>query len=517
MSKILEMKDIYKVYPNGVVASRRVNFSLEEGEIHAICGENGAGKSTLMKMLFGMEQPSEGTILKDGEVVTFKTPMEAINAGIGMVHQHFMLVPSLSIAENIVLGMEPKSKLVFTDKKKMFEETEALAKRYNFKVNVREKIQDSSVGTRQKVEILKALHRGAKILILDEPTAVLTPQETEELFVQLKFLKENGHTIVFISHKLNEVKELCDRITVLRRGETTHVFDAKDATKEEISNMMVGKTLEWGLDKKDRELRGVNLKAKGLSKVNMLDQVVVNDVSFSMRKGEILGLVGIEGNGQSELVEMLTGLSSIDQGSVEINGQVINKKSVKEIRDAGLSHIPEDRMTVGIAKGSSIEDNLLSIYYDKKEFSKHGLLNFKKISKWSRDLIKNFQVLAKDEDTLIGSLSGGNIQKVVVAREFSNGSEIIIANQPTRGVDIGAAKFIHTELLKLRDNGAAVLLSSADLTEILDLCDSIIVMFEGSIVAYFDDISDLEESDLGLYMMGIEKQTEGEISRCVYE
>ena len=416
MDNLLEMKEIFKVYPNGVVANKLVNFDLKEGEIHALAGENGAGKSTLMKILFGLEKQTEGTITLKGEELNLQSPNDAINNGIGMVHQHFMLVPSLTIAENIVLGMEPK-KSGFIDKREAIRLTEKLAKKYNFDINPRQKVEDISVGTKQKVEILKALFRGAKLLILDEPTAVLTPQETKELFKELLLLKEQGHTIVFISHKLNEIKEICDRITIMRKGESVGVHNVQDISKEDISNLMVGTELKWDLEKTPSIPKQVLLKAEDVVKINENEKVVVNKASFSVRAGEILGIVGVEGNGQLELVEGISGYSKFDSGTVLLDNEEIIEMDISSIRKKGLSYIPSDRMTVGIAKDLSIRDNLISTYVGKDKFAKNKILNTKYIETWSNQMINEFNVVTDSIDTTIGSLSGGNIQKVVVARE----------------------------------------------------------------------------------------------------
>ena len=516
MSELLKMENICKVYPNGVVANRDINFSLKKGEIHALVGENGAGKSTLMKILFGLESMSEGKIIYKDKELLLKSPMDAISQGIGMVHQHFMLVSSVTIAENIVLGMEPRNG-VLIDKKEAFKITKALADKYHFDIDPAQKIEDASVGTKQKVEILKALFRGAQILILDEPTAVLTPQETEELFKELKLLKEIGHTIVFISHKLNEVKEICDRITVMRRGRDEGTFEVANITKEEISNLMVGKTMEWKIEKGVAKPKESILQVRGVSVFGIHDKKVLNDVSFVLRAGEILGIVAVEGNGQSELVDAITGMNPYQEGDIILAEQSIRNKKVKEIRDGGMAHIPEDRMSVGISKSASIRDNMLAVSYAGREFSKYGLLNDKKIDQWAKEKIKEYQVLTTSEKTEIGSLSGGNIQKVVVAREFSSNAKVIVANQPTRGIDVGAAKFIHRKLVSLRDEGAAVLLVSADLTEVMDVSDSLLVLYEGEIVAYFADAKQTTENELGLYMLGLKRQEKAQIREVCHE
>ncbi|MFV0379233.1 MAG: ABC transporter ATP-binding protein [Anaerorhabdus sp.] len=516
MENILLMENISKVYPNGVVANKKANLELKKGEIHAIVGENGAGKSTLMKILFGMENKTEGKVYFEGKEININSPIGAINKGICMVHQHFMLVPSLTVAENIVLGMEP-NKGGFLDLNKAINDTNEIAKKYNFEVDAKQKVEDINVVTKQKVEILKALYRGAKLLILDEPTAVLTPQETKELFKELVVLKEQGHTIVFISHKLNEIKEICDRLTVMRKGETVGMFDISSISKEEISNLMMGEVFDWNLNKKEPSYGDVVLSVKNAIKINEQDKAVLNGVSFSLRKGEILGLVAVEGNGQSELIEGITGNKPFDDGELLIFGKQSRKKSISEIRKSGLVYIPQDRMTVGISKEMSIKENIISTFINRKGFVKNGILQDKFISKWVENKIEEFGVITKSKDSEIGSLSGGNIQKVVVAREVSNNSKIVIAEQPTRGIDIGAAKFIHNKLIELRDNGSSVLLCSADLTETLDLSDTIIVLYEGEIVAYFENVNNLTEQQLGMYMLGIKRQTKNEIEGCIYE
>jgi len=516
MEEIIRMENILKVYPNGIVANRNVNFSIVKGEIHALVGENGAGKSTLMKILFGIEQVTEGKIFLNNQEVVFNNPQEAIKHGIGMVHQHFMLVPSLTIAENIVLGDEPKSGIMM-DINKAIKDTKEIAERYHFDIDPKMKVEDCSVGTKQKIEILKALFHGAQVLILDEPTAVLTPQETEELFKELQLLKEKGHTIVFISHKLNEVKEISNRITIMRAAKDVGTYQTEKVSKEDISNLMVGKEVLWDLNKSKAQPKETTVKVRNISLINEHQRELLSDVSFSIRKGEILGVVGVEGNGQRELVDVLTGLNEISLGKIEIENVDIKGFSIRKIRDLGLSHIPEDRMKLGIAERASIEDNLLSIYYDKKDFLKGPFLKAKQINEWSKAKVKEYLVKTGSEKTPVKMLSGGNIQKVVVAREFSNSPKVIIADQPTRGIDVGAAQFIHKKLIQLRDEGAAVLLVSADLTEVMDLSDSLIVFYNGKITAYFEDASKLNEHELGLYMLGIKHQSDEEVRRCMYD
>lgn len=516
MEELLKLENIVKVYPNGVVANKHVNFSVRESEIHALVGENGTGKSTLMKILFGIEKPTEGRMIIRGKEMTFESPVQAIEQGIGMVHQHFMLVPSLTVSENIVLGTEP-TKGIFVDTEKAVKQTEELLRKYNFDIDPRAVVDDVSVGTKQKIEILKALFRGAKILILDEPTAVLTPQETEELFKQLKVLKQNGHTIIFISHKLNEVKELCDRVTVMRKGKNVGVFDIDAVSKEDISNLMVGKEFSWELQKSKANPGEVMLRVEKLNVVDMFGKHRLKDVSFALRAKEILGIVGVEGNGQKEIVESVTGMAPFHSGEILIDGQSISGRSIKQIRTMGVSHIPEDRMTRGVASTASIEENMFSTYLDDRRFFKGVFMNSKKIKAWAKEKIEEFAVKTDSEKTPVKMLSGGNIQKVVVAREFSNDPKIILADQPTRGIDIGAARLIHERLIELRDKGTAVLLISADLTELLDLSDSLIVVYNGEIVAYFEDSKEVDEQFLGRFMLGIERQEEDVVRRCLHE
>ena len=513
---LLTMEKITKVYPNGIVANNEVDFSIRKGEIHALVGENGAGKSTLMRILFGLEESQKGRILLNGEEIKNDSPQLAIANGIGMVHQHFMLVPSLTVAENMILGVEPKKGLR-VDLQKAINETRVLAEKYNFSVDPLAKVQFLSVGIKQKVEILKALYRGAEILILDEPTAVLTPQETKELFVELKLLKDQGNTIIFISHKLHEVKELCDRITIMRNGQSKGTFNTSDVTPTDISRLMVGRDVILEVEKDPAVPKEIVLSVENLVMANNLGQKAVRGISFQVRKGEILGIAGVEGNGQRELVEGITGLSRISHGEVSIRGEVVNKKSIKQIRDLGTCHIPEDRMTYGVAKEMTIEQNVLADKINAKEFTGKILTKPKAIRNLSQKLVEEYKIKCSSPLQEVGMLSGGNIQKVVVAREFSSKPLLIIADQPTRGIDVGSTEFIRKRLVELRDEDSAVMLVSADLNEVLELSDSLIVMYEGEITAYFADASKVDEEELGLYMLGIKHQTPEEIRGVVYE
>ncbi|RUS47084.1 ABC transporter ATP-binding protein [Cohnella sp. AR92] len=511
---LLEMCNITKVYSNGVVANQKVNFSLAEGEIHAVAGENGAGKSTLMKMMFGMEEPSEGEIYLRGSRIRLQSPMDAIRLGIGMVHQHFMLVPSFTVAENMVLGMEPK-KGVFLNQAEAARLTREFSFRYNLQVDPEEKVENLSVGMKQKVEILKALVRGARILILDEPTAVLTPQETEELFGQLKLMRENGHTIVFISHKLKEVKAICDRITIMRNGRTEGVFDIREVTEQEISRLMVGRDVVLKYAKSGREYGESVLQVRDLG-YSKEGKKVLGGINLSIREGEILGIAGVEGNGQAQLVEALTGRLEGDSGTVQVAGANISRFDIGEIRGLGVSYIPEDRMRQGTAKEASIVDNLISTVYNSKAWTRWGFQKRKKMAELTEEKIREFQIKASGPAQEIGMLSGGNMQKVVVARESSTAPRLLIAEQPTRGVDVGAAQLIHRKLLELKEEGCAILLISADLNEILELSDTLAVMYEGDMAACFERPSELTEEELGLYMLGIKKQDEQSIRRAMH-
>ena len=514
---VVQMKGITKVYPNGIAANQGVDLNIRRGEIHALMGENGAGKSTLMKMLFGLEQPTEGEIWVNGEKVNLSSPTVAISKGIGMVHQHFMLVPSLTVAENMVLGMVPKKSGLFIDKKKAVELTEEYSKRFNLHVDPTAKVMDIPVGMKQKVEILKALVRGAKILILDEPTAVLTTQETTELFRELVNLKKDGYTIIFISHKLNEIMEITDRMTILRGGRSMGVHNTSDVTPEVISRLMVGRDVVLKVEKDRAKPTDEVLRVRDLEYVNEWGKKMLDKVSFSVRKGEILGIAGVEGNGQKELVDMLFNLNTPNSGTVTVNGENIIGLSQRDIRKKGVSLVPEDRMLYGIAGAASIQENIISDRCGDKRLNKGLLFDMKAIHEETDRLIQDYTVLCKSRDQRVDNLSGGNIQKVVVAREFSNDPCLIIADQPTRGIDVGATEFIRKKLVELSRSGIAVLLVSADLNEVMELSDSLIVMYGGKIAAYFEETDDLTDSVMGEYMLGLNHQTPDEIRRVCHE
>lgn len=501
---VLEMKNITKVYPNGIVANKNVHFSVKAGEIHGLLGENGAGKSTLMKILYGIDTCEEGTIFINGKEVSISSPLDSITQGVGMVHQHFMLIESLTIAENIMLGNEIVRNGLL-DKNEMVRVCEEFTEKYNFKMDCSKKIYDISVGMKQKVEIIKALYKGIKVLILDEPTAILTPQETSELFAQLFKLKENGFTIIFISHKLDEIKQLCDRITIMRQGRSVGTYEVSNISKEEISNLMVGREVVLKIEKEKARPTDVVLEIRDLSVRNTFGSLAVNSVSFDVRRGEILGIAGVEGNGQQELVGALTG-THLYTGDVEVNNHSLKGLTIKKLMELGIGHIPEDRMETGIAKTLSIRENIVSNILNNKKISTGIFVNRKASKEYVNEIIKEYQIVCYSSEQEVGMLSGGNIQKVVVARELQNDLELLIANQPTRGVDVGASEFIRRKIISCRDKNTAVLMVSADLNEIFEVCDSVIVMYKGEIVAYFPNLKDLDEKQLGEYMLGVKRQ-----------
>ena len=498
---VVQMKGITKVYPNGVAANQGVDFNLRRGEIHALMGENGAGKSTLMKMLFGLEQPTSGEIWVHGEKLTLSSPTVAISHGIGMVHQHFMLVPSLTVAENMVLGMAPRKGL-FIDHAKAVAITKEYAEKYNLHVEPEAKVMDIPVGMKQKVEILKALVRGAKILILDEPTAVLTTQETVELFKELRHLKEQGYTIVFISHKLNEIMEITDRLTIMRGGRSMGVYNTCDVTKEEISRLMVGRDVILNVQKDKAQPSDVVLRVRDVEYVNEWHKKMLDKISFDVRRGEILGIAGVEGNGQSELADALVGFTKADGGKITICGTDVTNRRPGEVRAAGLTHIPEDRNKHGLNKALDIKNNLAAVEIDRAPYSKHGIIDRAAIVTEAKRRIEKFDIRPANGDAMVKSLSGGNAQKVIVARELDMGGKILLANQPTRGVDIGAIESIRNLISSATDSGAAVLLISADLDEILSLADRIIVLYEGRVNGEIMNDGNVDEMQLGLMMLG---------------
>ena len=511
--KLLELRNITKQFP-GVLANNDVNLNIEKGEIHAIIGENGAGKSTLMNILYGLHQPTTGEIYFKGKEVKLDSALDAIELGIGMVHQHFMLVPSFTVAENIVLGSEPRKNRLFSDKEEAIKLTEELSKTYGLAVDPRLKVESLSVGIQQRIEILKALYKGADILILDEPTAVLTPQETEELFkVIKKLVNELGKTIIIITHKLQEVLSISDRVSVMRQGKMIGTIDTKDADEQILAEMMVGREVLFDeLERKELEKQEV-LKVEDLGTLNNRGMRALNEISFNLKSGEVLGIAGVEGNGQSELVEVLTGLREKTVGKFFVNGVEASGKSPSEIRKLGIGHVPEDRLSMGLSRDASISENIIMGSQHKKAYSIRGIhLNKSKVNEKARSLIEKFDIRTPSEETLIGNLSGGNMQKVVIAREFSFNTPILIISQPTRGVDIGAIEFIHSQIIEKRNEGCAILLVSAELDEIFRLSDRIMTIYEGNITGEFKQ-GEITRKEIGLYMTGKTMNRSKEVTR----
>lgn len=503
MEHLLEVRDVTKIYEGGILANHNVNFTVEKGEIHALVGENGAGKSTLMKMLYGLEDITSGHIYMNGEELKFSSSKDAIDHGIGMVHQHFMLVDSLTGAENMMLGLKKTS--FISNRKRDIEITNEVAKQYNFDIDAGRRVRDMSVGMKQKLEILKILYRSAQLIILDEPTAVLTPQETEELFERFLDLKKRGMTIIFISHKLNEVKRVSDRITVLKGGVTKGTYLTKDVSEEDISNLMVGREISFDYDKPEVKPTETVLKVSNLKYVDKFKVPKISGVSFEVRRGEIVGIAGVEGNGQSELISIITGNMKAIDGQVFLNGKDITHESVGNIRKTGMSHVPEDRMIDGCAPEMTVQENLTISNIDTFS-NKFGMIQNGKVKEFCKRQIEEFNVKTMDENQAIGSLSGGNIQKVIVAREFKADSNLLVLNQPTRGVDVGAISFIHSKILEMRSDNKAILLVSADLNELISLSDRILVMHKGKIVGALNNSPKVTEQELGLYMLGLKKQ-----------
>lgn len=513
---ILSMQHITKIYSNGFIANKDITFNVRKGEIHGLVGENGAGKSTLMKVLFGQETPEKGKIYINGEEVHIPNPLAALEYGIGMVHQHFMLVPSLTVAENMVLGAEPSKGRLFFDYREAVRLTNEISQKYNLPINPYKRIMDLSVGYKQRVEILKILLRRAKILLLDEPTAVLTPQETSELFVQLKNLREQGFTIVFISHKLNEIKEICDRITVLRDGQVVGTANVDQLNERDIARMMVGRDVLMDIDRGIPNPKQIMLSVRNLSYTNMYGKRALNNVSFDLRSGEIVGIAGVEGNGQTELASILTGLAKQQTGTVYIHGKDSSRMTVRQIRREAVSFISEDRMTYDLVRDASIEENLISDRYYKKEYKRGPFMDKKKMDTEAQALISGYRISCDGKDAYMRTLSGGNMQKVITARECSSNPELLIASQPTRGIDIGATEFIRKRLVELRREGASILLFSADLAEIMQISDRILVFYGGEIVAHIPRASDINEAVLGEYMLNIRRQSDEEIGGAVF-
>ncbi len=507
MDYIIEMLGITKEFP-GIIANDDVTLQLARGEIHALLGENGAGKSTLMSVLFGMYQPEKGVIKKNGQEVHIKNPNDANRLGIGMVHQHFKLVHNFTVLENIILGVETTAN-GFLKMDKARKRVVELSNQYGLRVDPDALISDITVGMQQRVEILKMLYRDNEILIFDEPTAVLTPQEIEELMKIMKGLAAEGKSILFITHKLNEIKAVASRCTVLRKGKYIGTVDVKETSMEQMSEMMVGRKVSLQVEKGEAEPGDVILEAEGLTvRSKATGKNVVDHISLSVRSGEIVCIAGIDGNGQSELVYALTGLIKADEGTIRLNGNDITHASIRERNTSGMGHIPEDRHRHGLVLDYSLAYNLVLQTYFTPRFQKNGMLKFDAINEYANSLIEKFDIRSgQGANTITRSMSGGNQQKAIVAREVDRNPDLLIAVQPTRGLDVGAIEYIHKRLVAERDSGKGILLVSLELDEVMNVSDRILVIYEGKIVAELDP-KEVTVQELGLYMAGSKRRNE---------
>ena len=500
---MLEMRGITKRFP-GVVANDSVDLSVLPGQVHTLLGENGAGKSTLMKILYGLYQPDEGSIHLNGEPVTISSPTDAIERGIGMIHQHFMLVPTLTVAENVALGLGGRRGLA--DMGPVKARLAEVSERYGLHVDPDAHIWQLAVGERQRAEILKALYRDARVLVLDEPTAVLTPPEVDELFATLRQLTDDGRGLVFISHKLHEVMALSDEITVLRNGKVSGHTRPSEATRESLAELMVGRPVELTRTVEAQEQGEAKLVVDRLDVMGDRGQLAVRSLSATVHAGEVLGVAGVSGNGQRELAEAIFGLRPIASGHVEINGRRTNAPEPQVVREMGLAYVPEERMRDGAIGDFTVAENLMLCNYDRAPYARRGLLDRSRIAERCRQLVSDYRVKTPDIDTPTRNLSGGNIQKVVIAREFTCDADALVIAQPTRGVDIGAAEYIHERLLEQRSRGAAILLISEDLDEVMQLSDRIIVLLEGEVMGEVQR-ADFDVHSIGLLMSGVTEPT----------
>ncbi len=501
-NSIVKIKNVSMQFP-GVLANDDISLEINKGEVFALIGENGAGKSTLMNILYGINEPTDGEVYIKGKKVERFSPTEAGSRGVGMVHQHFMLVPSFTVAQNVVLSKEPKKYGFIYDHRRANRITEELSEEFGLKVDPKAKVEEISVGLHQRVEILKTLYRGADILILDEPTAVLTPQETEELFdVIRRIVREKEMTVIIITHKLYEVMAISDRVGVMRKGRLVNVCETSDVDERKLASMMVGRDILFDDIKKTGEPGEIMVEAKELFVADNRGLMAVNGISFNVRKGEILGIAAIEGNGQSELIEAITGMRRIERGDLRINGENSKNLTPGDIRRLGAAHVPEDRKSTGVSLKSTIAENLIIGKERESQFSKFGIhLKRSSIERYAEELFERFRISAAGIDSEAGDLSGGNMQKVVVAREFSFDSPVLIISQPTRGVDIGAMDFIHDSIITRRNEGCAILLVSADLDEVFRLSDRILTIYEGKITGEFRS-GEISKMDISYYMTG---------------
>ena len=499
---LIKMIDISKTFPL-VKANDKVSFMVKKGEIHALVGENGAGKSTLMSILYGLYQADEGEIYIDGQKTNISNPNIAIENKIGMVHQHFMLVPPLTVVENVILGMEPRKNHFFINLKKAASDIKELSDKYGFKIDPWARIEDVSVGIQQRVEIIKVLYRGAEILILDEPTAVLTPQEVEELFKILSSLKGQGKTIIFITHKLNEVMAISDRVTVMRDGKVVGTKETSQTNTSEIATLMVGREVLLITSKTEQAIGKTVLRLEQVNAFNQHRYPVLKDIDLSVKEGQILGIAGVEGNGQTELVEAITGLRPVFSGKIFLYEKDITGLNPRKIRELHIAHIPEDRRKRGFIADYSVAENLVLGSHYRPPFVKGCFLNPPEIKEYANKLIKDYDIRPAVKENLLKSLSGGNQQKVIVARELQREPDLLIAAQPTRGLDVGSIEFVHKQILKERSRGKAILLVSAELDEILSLSDVIAVIYEGRIVETMVN-KDIDRGKLGLLMTGVQ-------------
>ena len=501
--RVVHMEAITKEFP-GVIANAGVDFELRKGEIHTLLGENGAGKTTLMNILYGLYEPDDGDIYLNGKAVKFRTARDAISAGLGMVHQHFMLVQRFTVADNIVLGQPSSRAPRLENEAELYEKLEEISNRYGLKIQPDAQIWTLSVGEQQRVEILKALYRGAEILILDEPTAVLTPQEVDHLLEILRKLTDEGKSVVFISHKLHEVMTVSDRITILRDGKVVGTVDAAHTTKEELACMMVGREVLLRVTKKPPEIGGPVLEIKDLKAEDDRGLPALKGINLEVRSGEILGIAGVAGNGQSELEEVIAGLRRAKSGIVKICGNDVTNKRPKEVGSCGLAHIPSDRYRMGVLPGFTVAENLVLQRICEKPFTKYGKLVPDAIQKEAIQLAENFDIRTTSVEARAGKLSGGNAQKMILARELARCPSVLLAAQPTRGLDVSAIEYVHTKLIEQRDQGMAILLFSSEMYEIMSLSDRIAVMYDGEIMGIMD-AKDADMNEIGMMMAGIKR------------